>query len=212
MKSFKKSWILLTLSCITIALAGQSKAQVLITFGEVETAGGNTDVVLTWSGSINLGHSYYSFPVNANLALIDKDHNYVYDDGATVQGWLGGSASDTSLIKISQVTASSSAAGAAAFGFSDSGFFYSGSDITNSSSGSLIDFDASNYTITFKDVSLLDVGATQFDNTLAWTSAVGGTNTISYTTKTMSPIAVPEPSSFIMIGLAAFRFILRRKR
>ena len=46
------------------------------------------------------------------------------------------------------------------------------------------------------------IGAASFNNTLAWTSSAGGTNTISYTT------CIPEPSSTALLGLGALGITL----
>jgi len=64
--------------------------------------------------------------------------------------------------------------------------------------------------MTWTNQKLADIGADAFDNTLAWTSSAGGTNTISYTT-VVSP--VPEPSSALSLGaLLGFGLLIRTRR
>jgi hypothetical protein len=71
---------------------------------------------------------------------------------------------------------------------------------------SIYDFDTLGVTQTFGGQTLADIGASSFNNTLAWTSSAGGTNTISYTT------VIPEPSSTALLGLGALALVIRRRR
>jgi len=167
-------------------MTSHSQAAVIVTFDQV----GN-DVVATWSGTLHVGApvytalfnwDYFAAGFNELIALS------VLEYGMSVDGIVG----STSLSGlISGHTGD--------LGFSGSIFYLP------TGSSEFVDFDVLSVSQTFGNQTLVGIGASAFDNTLAWTSGAGGTNTISYTT-------VPEPSSTALIGLGALALVVRRRR
>ncbi|MFK7910010.1 MAG: PEP-CTERM sorting domain-containing protein, partial [Akkermansiaceae bacterium] len=116
---------------------------------------------------------------------------------ADYENYSGGTATPTSLLAAPSTSS-------APFGFDDAGFAIPGLNDDVPPAFAFYIFNSS-HTMRWEDKTLVEIGAGAFANTLAWTSAVGGNHTVSFTT-------VPEPSSVAMgalgIALGAFR---RRK-
>ena len=174
-------------------MTSHSQAALLVSFEQVDN-----DVVATWTGSIDLGQW-------------DSDFNFIFpelvDVGATnlisigfggYEVFSGGTVDTTSLAgAITSFTGSA--------GFIGTKFYVVGAVNSAPPASSVYDFDVLNITQTFGSQTLAGIGASSFNNTLAWTSSELGTNTISYTT-------VPEPSSTALVGLGALALAVRRRR
>jgi len=184
--TLKNRWLLPALSCAALAMTSQSKAAVTVTF---EQRG--DDVHATWSGSLDPGQLDGTFQYDFVEASGDILTNSVgvidiYQFGASTRTTLDGT------ITLIQGTISS-------FGYLFNNFVIE--------PGVAVDFSMSNSVMIFGGQTLTGIGAADFDNTLAWTSSVGGaTNSIYYTT-------IPEPSSSVLGALAAgLALLLRRRR
>ena len=188
--TLKKRWFLPALSYTAIAMTSQSNGAVIVSF---EQLGAN--VVATWSGSIDAG----SFLADSVwVARSYAGSLGLYSKGTDTNVYSGGTNMVTSL----SGTVDSFAGGE--YGFFNPTFRIGSSEV-GAPASSIVDFDTITFTQTFSDDTLLNIGATNFNNTLAWTSSKGGTNTISFTT-------VPEPSSTALIGFGAFTLAIRRRR
>jgi len=174
-------------------MTSHSQAAVIVYFEQV-----GADVVATWTGSIDAGQ--WAFDVtesgddvaggNGLFALIGEIEVYGGGVASLIPGFSG---------TIDSFTGSA--------GFSSDQFGIGGIDNNASPGSSIYNFDTLGVTQTFAFDTLANIGAASFNNTLAWTSSAGGTNTISYTTG-----AVPEPSSTALIGLGALALAVRRRR
>jgi len=173
-------------------MTSHSQAAVIVYFEQV-----GADVVATWTGSFDaglwLGAVAYT---SQNSAWSDGLYGLV---GETEVYWHGGSSPTGLDGSIGAFTGSA--------GFNNNVFYVAGI-INGIGPGSHIhNFDTLGVTQTFIGVSLAGIGAASFNNTLAWTSSAGGTNTISYTTG-----AVPEPSSTALLALGSLGLAVRRRR
>ena len=169
------------------------QAAVTVSFEQV----GN-DVVATWSGSIDLGE-WQNDGVWPPGTMMATPTMLVALDGA-VEGYRGATA--VSLDGFGGTITSFTGS----YGLVDRGFWAAGIDDNEAPESTLYDFGALGVSQTFGDQTLTEIGASAFNNTLAWTSSELGTNTISYTT-------VPEPSSIaLIIGLGALALAVRRRR
>jgi len=169
-------------------MTSHSQAAVTVTFEQV-----GSDVVASWSGSIDAG--VWDRDRVAGEVLAGPTFLIFVVGAAEIYV---GAASNTSLI--GNITGFSGIAG-----FINSDLYVGGVDNGVSPASSVYDFDSLNVSQTFGNQSLADIGASSFDNTLAWTSSAGGTNTISYTT-------VPEVSSALLGCAGLFGLALRRRR
>lgn len=171
-------------------MTSHSQAAVIVQFEQV-----GSDVVATWSGSIDAGSWTNDF---TQLSATFAGANGLYGVALDYETYDGGSASVTTLNgTVDSFTGSA--------GFIDGEFFVAGVDDNAAPLSSIYDFDSLGVSQTFENNTLADIGADSFDNTLAWTSSAGGTNTISFTT-------VPEPSSTALLGLSTLGLLLRRHR
>ena len=196
--TLKNRWLLPALSCAALAMTSQSKAAVIVTFEQV-----GADVVTTWSGSLDPG----LFAGDGNLTHFDRSQSTFRGlRGVTVPDtvdlWTSGLDTFTTLNEDGRIGIVGGSYGS--FGFIGTNFYLSGSD-NDVADTAIIDFTSSHSTLTYVGQYLADIGAASFNNTLAWTSFAGGTNTVSYTT-------IPEPSAFVLGGLGVAGLILRRRR
>lgn len=180
------------LSCVVLALNSQSQAQVNVEFSQV-----GSDVIATWTGSLDAGNwlqdQVYTDQIFAG------NQNLFNNDGPT-EVYTGGAATSTSLNNTGTLISQSGVS----FGFSTFIFFFTGVDDNLAPASSIYNF---NYQQQFAGTTLAELGADNFNNTLAWTSSAGGNNTISYSTA-----GVPEPSSTALIGLGLISLIAHRRR
>jgi hypothetical protein len=194
----KNRSVITILSAATMAFTSQSNAAVTVTFEQV-----GSDVVATWNGSFNPGNfAEDQITVGAYYIGSDSELLAVSNANTDYDIWTGGtfsittlSASPTSMTPIANTL----------FGFEFGDFLFNG--INNDTADSaIVDFgDGSTYTMTWVGQTLSAIGAENFNNTLAWTSSAGGTNTISYNT-------IPEPSVLFLGVLGCFGFLVRRHR
>lgn len=195
--TLKKQYLLPALSCVALLTASPSHAAVMVTFEQV-----GDDVTATWSGSLNPGSFNRSdfnidsrtFATSTELIRITPGPNYRFQ---------GGTASPTTLTGATFGNPISSGA-YSTFGFTGTQFYTD--QIPGLLTGDELDFTGTNSVFTYSNRTLSQIGAENFDNTLAWTSSAGGTNTVSYTT------IIPEPSSALLITSALAGLLLRRKR
>ena len=91
------------------------------------------------------------------------------------------------------------------FGFLNNEFTWAGSDNNSAPASNIADFDSGSYTMTWTGETLSSIGADSFGSgTLAWTSGVGGTNTVTFTT-------VPEPSAALLSACGVLALLRRRR-
>ena len=188
--TIKNRWFLPVLSCAALAMTSHSQAAVIVTFKQA-----GPDVVATWSGSLNAGSWSSDF---TDVSVVGAVNSWFFGLSGDYEIYSGGVVNLTGLDGL--ITAFTGSAGF------DGGLFYVGGindDIIPGSS--IYNFDTLGVSQTFGNQTLVDIGATSFNNTLAWTSSLGGTNTISYTT-------IPEPSSTALIGLGALALAVRGRR
>jgi len=189
--AIKNRWFLPVLSCAALTMTSHSKAAVIVKFEQV-----GTDVVATWTGSIDLG------VVNRILTLSGKSAfiRQLYATAGSNKEFKGGVAATTSL------DGTIAGFGASA-GFNNGNFWIGNTISSDPTNTSLYNFGSGGVNVfqTFGNQTLAGIGASAFNDTLAWTSSEGGTNTISYTT-------VPEPSSTALLGLGALALAVRRRR
>ncbi|TAG08768.1 MAG: PEP-CTERM sorting domain-containing protein [Verrucomicrobia bacterium] len=188
----RKNTIALTAAACTLLITNTSYAAVVVTFEQV----GN-NVVATWSGIMNPGTFIgddqfpFTFASGSSNSLLNISSANPFDT------W-SGTASPTILFGVP----SSSSGGS--FGFIGSSFYFNGV-IDSQSNSSLVDFGTSGlFTMTWNSTNLSDIGAASFNNTLAWTSSAGGTNTISYTT-------IPEPTTSLLAACGLLAMLRRRR-
>ena len=194
-KTSKKQWPIAALSCALLALTSQSNAAVTVTFSQV-----GANVVATWNGTITPGsfagdgiYSGADFYGGGLLLFVNATNVEEFDF------WDSGVATATLLN-----TAPSAATGGI-YGYGGASFYFNA--ISNSiEDNPSVDFGTgSTYTMTWAGQTLAGIGASSFNNTLAWTASTGGTNTISFTT-------VPEPSASLLGLLGAVGLVSRRRR
>lgn len=186
MKNKKLFGALLGLGLTTLS----SQGAIVVYFEQV----GN-DVVASWEGQIFAG----TWSTWNSASSSGGSSNQLYHTSSSYDIYIGGSAATTSL---------SAGPDASTFngGVNDSQFWINGPTTgTFAPSSASYTFDKDVHKMTWTDTDLASIGADSFDNTLAWTSLSGGTNTISYTT-------VPEPTSTALLGLGAMSLLIRRKR
>lgn len=201
--------ILAAITCGTLALSSHGKAAVVVKFQQV-----GEDVVAVWNGDIQLGAysasdvNTWSF-VNSQRTVLGGDESLAATGHPNNPGdfFVGGVATVTSLLAIPFSGAGFDNVGPnfpfpVGFGFVGNTFMlpnFPGDPIPYFDFGS-----GSNYTMKWSGETLSSIGAASFNNTLAWTSSAGGTNTISYTT-------VPETST-LALGMLGGVCLLRRRR
>jgi len=169
-------------------MTSHSQAAVLVTFEQV-----GDDVVATWTGTLDPG-SWAEDDAGGNFSVA-RDASFGGVNGA-VEIYDGGSFVDLGLSgTIDSFTGTVLIGGSA--------FYFGGVADATDPGISVIDFSSFNITQTFADDTLAAIGASSFDNTVAWTSSAG--DTISFTT-------VPEPSSTALMGLGALALMVRRRR
>ena len=202
--------ILAAITCGTLALSSHGKAAVVVKFQQV-----GEDVVATWNGDIHLGAYSASDSttwtlVNAQIGVLGADESLAAlgHPGNPGDFFVGGAATATSLLSIPfDVPGGIAGIGPGlpfptGFGFVGDTFMlpnFPGDPVPYFDFGS-----GSNYTMKWSGRTLSEIGADSFDNTLAWTSSVSVTSTISYTT-------VPETST-LALGMLGGACLLRRRR
>jgi hypothetical protein len=191
--TIKNRWFLPVLSCAALAMTSHNQAAILVTFEQV-----GDDVVATWTGSIDGGvwSGYGQFSSNPTGYRVNNNALYGVTGGNDY--FDGGSVINLGLIgTITSYTGSG--------GFSGDTLYMNRAEGAMKPVSSVYDMSALNISQTFGNQTLDAIGADSFDATLAWTSSVAGTNTISFTT-------VPEPSSTALVGLGALALAVRRRR
>lgn len=200
---------LVAFTCGTLSLASHGKAAVIVSFEQV-----GPDVVATWRGDITLGPYSASdstawFLVYSNLPTLGSSRSLMRVGHPNNPGdfFVGGVATVTTLV--SQPTGGTDLTMIGPGVPFPTGFGFAGDtfQLPNfpSSPSSYFDFGSgSTYFMTWQNSTLSAIGAASFNNTLAWTSSAGGTNTVSYTT-------VPEPGS-ALLGVVGGVCLLRRRR
>ncbi len=177
---------LATAACVLLSIS--SEAAVTLTFEQV----GN-NVTATWSGSYNVpfnltiqGGGPFTPLVNEVAVLGIPESFYKITGGgtATVTGLINRPASYVGTV----------------FGFAFADVFLPSGveeEVLYSPNG----------TFTFENMTLSSLGATSFNNTLAYTGSgnIGSNQQVFFTT------AIPEPSSAVLAGLGVLGLI-RRKR
>lgn len=172
-------------------MTSHSQAAVTVFFEQV-----GDDVVATWTGSIDLGdwdRNQLGFNSGAGPTLL-------YDFQSSVEVYNNGLASNVS--GFGGIVDSSEGG---SIGIVNNEFAVTSDGIVGAPASSIYNFDLNPFVMTFETDLLSSIGASSFNNTLAWTSSAGGDNTVSYTT-------VPEPSSTALIGFGALGLIIRRRR
>jgi len=191
--TLRNRWLLTALSVVGLSTSAQS--QVLVSFEQVDD-----DVIASWNGTIDLG-----------AWITDGDNNVAGSGNATSVELFGLGVGGVEIYNegIAEITSLAAdnvvASPGVAIGFSGAAFFVGGVADGMAPASSIFSFSPLVDNLTFANVTLADIGADSFDNTLAWTSSAGGVNTVSFTT-------IPEPSSSALLGLGALGLIVRRRR
>lgn len=204
-----KQWILLAaIGFGAIGMTARSNAAVIVTFEQV-----GTDVLATWRGFLDLG-TYDGVKGLGDLYLLANSFNssqsiFNGHPNASAEYFVGGTASATSLTERpmsgTNLTGGTGAPFPGGFGFVGGTFVIPDFVTGSAPASSVFDFGTgSTYTMTWQGRTLSGIGAASFNNTLAWTSSAGGTNTVSFTT-------VPEASTSLL-GLVGALALLRRRR
>lgn len=191
---YKKQWALLASSCVALTMGHLCQAAVIVEFEQV----GN-DVVATWTGALDPGTFAHEGWWGTSGGGAEPNLLIRYTAGAHMDVFGGGAHSTTSLHD-TNATYGSSYSGAQTYGFHKGSFYYSGvlngiQDPANDP----IDFDISLHTMTYNSVTLADMGAASFNNTLAWTSSSG--DTIHYSTIRNNTPFISELPGYTVAGL-----------
>jgi hypothetical protein len=170
-------------------MTSHSQAAVIVTFEQV-----GDDVVASWSGGINGGTSngYISSHTPRENANNGSQLRWL-TDGVGYNRWSGGVAEYTGII--GDLSPDNTGWSGGWIG----GSFFADSDTSSLESGAII----ADTTWYFRSQTLDAIGASDFDNTLAWTSS--SDDTVHFTT-------VPEPSSTALIVVGALALAVRRHR
>lgn len=204
-----KASTLAALTLGSLAFSSYGKAAVIVSFEQV-----GSNVVATWRGDITLAPFTASddtsrLLLNANLTTLGSSQSLVRTPHPNNPGdyFVGGTATVTTLI--SQPTGANQLTiygpgqpFPTGFGFSGNIFLLP--DFVGSPSSFFNFGSGSTWFMSWADTTLSAIGAASFNNTLAWTSSAGGTNTVSYTT-------IPEPGS-VLLGALGSACLLRRRR
>jgi hypothetical protein len=171
-------------------MTSHSQAAVTVLFKQV-----GDDVVARWTGTVDLGNSWFSDynKIGGRASGEDSLYSFVGDyelfDGGTAE----------SLTGFGGIVGGSTGTG----GFNGVQFFIGGANDGAAPSSSIFDFDGLGVSQTWSNKTLADIGAASFNDTTAWTSSAE--DTVSFTT-------VPEPSSTALVGLGALAIALHRRR
>jgi hypothetical protein len=194
----KKHLVGLAAAAGTLLLSSASQAAVIVTFDQV-----GPNVVATWAGSFDPGT--WSTDLTSSGFSLGGSSNSLYGDqpfGGGFDLWVFGTASSTTL---NSAPNSAIAPVGGSWGFNNNSFYFPAVD-NNSEDRGTVDFGSGgSYTMTWSNKTLAGIGAASFNNTLAWTSGAGGTNTISFTT-------VPEPSAALFGTFSVLGLLLRRRK
>jgi hypothetical protein len=209
-KTWKHSWAAAIFGATAFVTTSTSQANVIVYWEEV-TNSSQTDVVATWTGSLDVGlWSGVGELSLSNVEVSDSLFLVSYSDTPKIRG--GGSAANSGIVLTSLTPADMSAfvSPAVSYGFSAGYFFYAGtSDV--STYNATINFDDTLHSIRFPNETLAAMNADSFSNTLAWTSSTG--DTISYTTGSPPTVsAIPEPSSVLALGFLLLSGLIHRRR
>ncbi len=204
-----KASTLAALTLGSLAFSSHGKAAVIVSFEQV-----GSNVVATWRGDITLAPFTASdetsrLLLNSNLTTFGSSQSLVRTPHPNNPGdyFVGGTATVTTLV--SQPTAATNLTiygpgqpFPTGFGFSGNVFLLP--DFAGSPSSFFNFGTGSTWFMSWANTTLSAIGAASFNNTLAWTSSLGGSNTVSYTT-------VPEPGS-VLLGVLGSASLLRRRR
>ncbi len=151
-------------------------AGVVVTFSQ----DGN-GVLASWAGNIDpgVGASYSHYTTVGNeFAVVWVDRFMVDRQPGDYHVWVGGTWQDSGL----NFKYRSFNEGTGTWGYLMDAFFFPSEGLVNDPG--VVDFgDGSMYFVRFDDVTISELGADLFDNTLIWTSSEGGENTVVYTTQ-----------------------------
>jgi hypothetical protein len=184
--------MLLAAALGTLLLTNASQAAVTITFTEV-----GPDVVATYSGSLttpSIPFDYVSYMFFPDGIYLSPDSFYWQDTDNQLSGWGGGIA----VLHPSVSTLIFGQSPGLGFGFVNNNDLvvpdHVGPGQVYSPIGSVL----------FAGNTLVSLGVSGFDNTLAYTAVNG--EQIFYTT------VVPEPTVGVLWGLGMSAFLIRRRR
>lgn len=204
MKSKKSvGWRVLT----GILMAGaMAEAAVTVTFQEQPDGSGGNDVLISWSGSLQLvpGFPFQLPPGGSNGgALVSSASNT--QPGQGMVGAQVGTASTTSLASVNGPSAPLPAEG---WGFIGDIIIWGPAIVSGGSLGmpTQLTYDPQVHRYLLPNQTLASLNATNFNNTVAWT-ANGTGDTIQYQSTT-----VPEPSVACLAVLAVLGINRRGRR
>ena len=213
-KTWKHSWAAAIFGATAFVTTSTSQANVIVYWEEV-TNGSQTDVVATWTGSLDPGSSV-STNMSMSAAAFYVDNNRLL---ATKPGsghiWAGGAGADSGLtpltINHTPTDFDLLVSPSLTFGLFEDKFYYDSGSVVGNPASTTINFDSTLHSMTFRNTDLSSMGAAGFSNTLAWTSSSG--DTISYTTGSPSTVsAIPEPSSGLVLGFLLLSGLIHRRR
>lgn len=211
MKStLQKAWLLPMLICVASLInISIVKAAVIVYF---EQDGDN--VTASWSGTLNIPTTSVATRDDsaAVVTIGDTQNLYHLSNGSGAGYYLAelGAASASGLLTYN--VGPEPGDPTISFGFALGALAWNDIHISGGTVGAVtqLTFDPSRDKIRFlSGLSLGDLNADAFSNSLAWTATTTN-DTISFTT---GPVpSVPEPSSLLLVGAGTLTFLARRKR
>jgi hypothetical protein len=166
---------LFSLALLTTFFAINGFAGVVVTFSQ-----DGDGVLASWAGSIDPGMDgsyFHSTSAGNEFALVRFDRFMVDRQPGDVHVWLGGTWRDSGMLPTYRLYNE----GTGTWGYLMEAFFFPSDGEANDPG--VVDFgDGSVYFVRFEDVTISEMSADLFDNTLIWTSSAGGDNTVVYTT------------------------------
>lgn len=184
------------LGILTFSLPAQSAVTVYF-----EQLGG--DVKVSWSGILNMPSNIQTSSTRAIGATIGAAHNFTYFLDHSF-----GPAGNFENTGVPTTTAVRASETEGSWGFNGPTFIWSSHIVSIGTEAAPVQlsFDPAKQFLLLESTTLLAIGATSFDDTLAWTAT--SNDTISYTTG--SP--VPEPSSLGLIIVSSLGLVTLRRR